>query len=35
PTLNLESANSCMGDDNAKDQEIGNAESPPKENAIP
>ncbi|MCI56179.1 hypothetical protein A2U01_0077430, partial [Trifolium medium] len=30
PTLNLESANSCMGDDNAKDQETGNAESPPK-----
>ncbi|MCI36013.1 hypothetical protein A2U01_0057235, partial [Trifolium medium] len=24
-----------MGDDNAKDQETGNAESPPKENAIP
>ncbi|MCI39291.1 hypothetical protein A2U01_0060522, partial [Trifolium medium] len=35
PPLNLESANSCMGDDNAKDQETGNAESPPKENAIP
>ncbi|MCI31642.1 hypothetical protein A2U01_0052854, partial [Trifolium medium] len=35
PALNLESANSCMGDDNAKDQETGNAESPLKENAIP
>ncbi|MCI64267.1 hypothetical protein A2U01_0085525, partial [Trifolium medium] len=33
--LNLESANSCMGDENTKDQETGNAESPPKENAIP
>ncbi|MCI72701.1 hypothetical protein A2U01_0093965, partial [Trifolium medium] len=27
PPLNLESANSCMGGDNAKDQETGNAES--------
>ncbi|MCI41738.1 hypothetical protein A2U01_0062972, partial [Trifolium medium] len=24
-----------MGDDNAKDQETGNVESPPKDNAIP
>ncbi|MCI32127.1 hypothetical protein A2U01_0053339, partial [Trifolium medium] len=35
PVPNLESANSCMGDENAKDQETGNAESPPKENPIP
>ncbi|MCI47325.1 hypothetical protein A2U01_0068566, partial [Trifolium medium] len=33
PTLNLEISNSCMGDDNAKNQETGNAESPLKENA--
>ncbi|MCI11919.1 hypothetical protein A2U01_0033022, partial [Trifolium medium] len=27
PNLNLESVNSCMGDDNAKNQETGNVES--------